>query len=222
MSKRETIRRYTIFMFGQMFIALGVAFTTKCALGTSPISSIPYALSLVLPVFSMGTWTILFNYLLILFQIVILKKDCNKIQIILQFFITLIFGYLIDFWIYCLGWLDPNIYAVKIIVLLAGCFIMAFGLYLQYIGNVVMLPGDAFLRAISDVYKKDFGKVRFASDIIMSSSAFLLCLIVLGGIFGIREGTLIAALLVGNLFRYLYKKLTKLTAILLPEPIKNQ
>ena len=80
MSKRETARRYTICLFGQMFVAPCVAFTTKSALGTSPISSIPYSLSLILPALSMGVWTIIFNYLLIFFQIAILKRNCKKIH----------------------------------------------------------------------------------------------------------------------------------------------
>ncbi|MDO4482188.1 MAG: DUF6198 family protein [Bacillota bacterium] len=217
MNKRETARRYTIFMFGQMFVALGVAFTTKSALGTSPISSIPYSLSLILPALSLGAWTILFNYLLIFFQVAILKRNCKIFQIILQFFITLIFGYFIDFWMLCLKPVNPHLYIMKIITLLIGCLVMSFGLYLQYIGNVVMLPGDAFIRAISDTYRKDFGKTRMVSDITMSSIAVILCIIFLGGLYGVREGTLIAALLIGNLFRLLIRRLTKLTAVLIPE-----
>ena len=217
MSKRETARRYTIFLFGQMFVAPGVAFTTKSALGTSPISSIPYSLSLILPALSRGVWTIIFNYLLIFFQIAILKRNCKKIQILLQFFITLIFGYFIDFWMFCLKPVEPDMYVMKIVTLLTGCVIMAFGLYLQYIGNVVMLPGDAFIRAISDTYHKDFGKTRMVSDITMSSIAVVLCITFLGGLYGIREGTLIAALLIGNIFRFLIRKLARLTAVLIPE-----
>ncbi|MGN0962072.1 MAG: DUF6198 family protein, partial [Clostridia bacterium] len=59
MNKTEGIRRYIIFFLGLVFVALGISFTTKAMLGTSPISSIPYSLSLVLPQLSLGNWTIL-------------------------------------------------------------------------------------------------------------------------------------------------------------------
>ena len=93
MNRAEGIRRYIIFFFGLIFVSFGIAFTTKAMLGTSPITSIPYSLSLVLPQLSLGKWTILFNFLLIILQWVLLKKDAKKIELILQVLFTFIFFY---------------------------------------------------------------------------------------------------------------------------------
>ena len=42
----EKLKRYIIFFIGLYINSLGVALITKASLGTSPISSIPYVLSL--------------------------------------------------------------------------------------------------------------------------------------------------------------------------------
>ena len=66
MTKRELLKRYIIFFFGVMGVAFGVALVTNANLGNSPISSIPYSLSLILPELTLGNWIIIFNYLLII------------------------------------------------------------------------------------------------------------------------------------------------------------
>ena len=75
--KSETLRRYIVFFLGLLTTSFGVAFVTKATLGTSPIAAIPYSLSLILPVLSLGTWVVLFNLLLIVIQVAIQRKDTN-------------------------------------------------------------------------------------------------------------------------------------------------
>lgn len=75
-------RRYLIFLIGLVLTAFGVAIVTKGVLGTSPIAAIPYSLSLVVPIFSMGTWVVLFNVLLVAIQWLILRKEANRIELL--------------------------------------------------------------------------------------------------------------------------------------------
>lgn len=203
----EIIRRYIIFTAGLIFTALGVAFATESCLGPSPISAIPYSLWCIMPKLSMGEWTIIFNVLLVLLQIVIQRKAVNKIQLGLQLIITIPFGYLIDFWLICLEPVAPQNYPMQLVFTLIGCAVVAFGVYIQVVGNVVMLPGDAFVRAVAKASGREFGKIRMASDITMVVTAFALCFAFLGGLEGVREGTVIAAFLVGTLVRVYTKKL---------------
>ena len=49
-TKAEQVKRYLIFLVGLFVNSLGVSLITKGNLGTSPISSIPYVLSLNFPV----------------------------------------------------------------------------------------------------------------------------------------------------------------------------
>lgn len=205
-SIKDYAKRYLLFLLGLTVTSFGIAFVTKMQLGTSPISAIPYSLSLIIPAVSMGSWTIVFSALLVLLQLIILKKKANIFELVLQLFISFPFGYLIDASMWLLKSFNPQIYAVKIICLLIGCAVVAFGVYVQVLADVVMLPGDAFVRAIAKVTNKEFGSVRVVSDIIMVSVAALLCVIFLHNLSGAREGTIIAALLTGNIVK-LYKRL---------------
>lgn len=65
-SKKDYVKRYALFLVGLILTSFGIAFVTKMQLGTSPISSIPYSLSIILPSVTMGNWTIIFSILLIL------------------------------------------------------------------------------------------------------------------------------------------------------------
>lgn len=209
-NKKDYAKRYALFLVGLILTSFGIAFVTKMQLGTSPISAIPYSLSIIVPSVTMGNWTILFSILLVLLQLIILKKKANIFELVLQLVISFPFGYLIDASMWLLKSFNPQMYSAKIICLLLGCAIIAFGVYVQVLADVVMLPGDAFVRAIAGVTNKEFGSIRVCSDITMVTVAFLLCLVFLHTASGVREGTIIAALFTGNivkLYRRLFKKI---------------
>lgn len=219
--KDHLVKRYIIFLVGLFFVAFGIAFITKATLGTSPIASIPYTLSLIIPRLTLGNWTIIFNYLFVLCQLLILGKEANKVELVLQLVLTLLFGYCIDFGMWILTPLAPVAYAHKITALIVGCFIMAFGVYLEVLGGVVMLPGDSFVGTISKVSGWSFGNVRFATDVIWVVISGILCMAFLGALIGVREGTVIAALLTGNIVKLYARVFRSLEEKLLPPPKKE-
>ena len=94
----EKLKRYLIFLLGLFVNSLGVSLITKANLGTSPISSIPYVLSLNFP-FTLGNFTIFFSIFLIVLQLIILRKNF-KLEHILQIPVSIIFGYFIDLTMY--------------------------------------------------------------------------------------------------------------------------
>ncbi|MBQ8641706.1 MAG: YitT family protein [Clostridia bacterium] len=208
MPKNDLIRRYLIFAAGLFCNALGVALVTKAALGNTPMSAIPYSLSLILPALTLGWWTILYNIFLTMLQWLLLRRSANKPELLLQVVISFCFGYCIDLCMLCLTWLAPESYLLRLLTLLIGCVVIAYGAFLEVRADVVMLPGDGLARAFSKVTGKEFGSIRVISDIIMSSAAAVLCLIFLRSLAGVREGTVIAAVLVGNLVK-LFKKIRK-------------
>lgn len=209
--KQNYFKRYCIFFLGLIFNSFGVALVTKAALGTSPIAAIPYTLSLIIPRLTLGNWTIVFSILLVLAQLALLRKSASKLDLILQAVISFFFGYFIDFSMKILSAFYPEIYVIKIISLVAGCVIIAFGAYLEVIADVTMLPGDGFVRAVSKVSKKEYGSVRVISDVSMTVAAGILCLVFLRRLSGVREGTVIAALITGNIIKIFKKILNPLT-----------
>ena len=107
MSNKERLKRYIILTAGLLVNSLGVSLITKAELGTSPISSIPYVLSLNLP-FSLGAFTVIFSLFLILLQLVILKKNF-KLEHVLQIPVSVAFGIFIDIFMNILGYVQPNL-----------------------------------------------------------------------------------------------------------------
>ena len=186
---------------GLILISFGVALTTKAGLGTSPISSIPYTLSLILPGLSMGTWLILFSIALVLIEIILLKGKMPAKSWISQLLISFPVGWLIDAAMWLLTPFNPELYLVKVLAVILGCVIIALGAYLCVSASLLVLPGDGFVQVLAQVTGKSFGGVRVISDTTQILIAAVLCLIFLHALVGVREGTIIAAILVGSIVK---------------------
>ena len=195
------LKRYLIFLLGLFINSLGVSFITKANLGTSPISSIPYVFSLNFP-FTLGEFTIAFSILLVFLQYIILRKNFKK-QALLQIPISILFGYFIDLTMILLHQMNPTSYVLQLVSLLIGCIILGIGVYLEVLANVVMLPGESFVQAIVLTWKTDFGSTKIFFDASMTIIAGLCSIFFLSRLHGVREGTIIAALLVGFIARSL-------------------
>ena len=157
------LKRYIVFLIGLFINSLGVSLITKADLGTSPISSIPYVLSLNFP-FTLGQFTIAFSLLLILIQLIILRRNF-KAEHLLQIPVSILFGYFIDLTMVMLFFVDPQSYISSVIYLLVGCLILGFGVYTEVLANVAMLPGESFVRAVSSTWKTEFGTTKVAFDV---------------------------------------------------------
>ena len=209
------LKRYIIFLIGLFINSLGVSLITKANLGTSPISSIPYVLSLNFPL-TLGNFTIIFSLLLIFLQLLILRKNF-KPEYYLQIPVSILFGYFIDFTMILLAFVQPESYPSKIIYLLIGCVILGFGVYIEVLADVVMLPGESFVRAIVQTWNREFGSTKVCFDVSMAVIAAVLSFVLAHRLDGVREGTVIAALLVGFIARQFGKALTFVKPLLFPE-----
>lgn len=193
--------QYLFCAAGLILISFGVALTTKAGLGTSPISSIPYTLSRILPGLSMGTWLILFSIALVLIEIILLKGKMPAKSWISQLLISFPVGWLIDAAMWLLTPFNPELYLVKVLAVILGCVIIALGAYLCISASLLVLPGDGFVQVLAQVTGKSFGGVRVISDTTQILIAAVLCLIFLHALVGVREGTIIAAILVGSIVK---------------------
>lgn len=193
MRKIELFKRYLLFIISLFFVALGVALTKKAELGVSPISSVPNVLSLKFTDISMGTWLFLWNCLLLLGQILILRKNFQLIQL-LQIPLSFLFGYFTDFGMWCVSFINVNSYILRLVLVLLGVALLAFGIALAVIADVIMNSGEAFVKAVSDTWGKDFSNVKIALDVSYVILSVLLSLLLFNfQIVGTREGTVIAA-----------------------------
>lgn len=207
MTKKEIFKRYALFIISLFFSALGVAFTKHGELGVSPISSVANIMSYKFSFLTMGTWLIIWNCILILGQIVILKKDFQLIQL-LQVPLSFLFGYFTDFGLWCVSFIPADFYPLRLMMVIVGIIILGFGISLSVIANVIMNSGEAFVKAVSDITKRNFGNVKIAFDIICVALSIILSLIFFDlSVVGTREGTVISAFFTGITVKFFTRNL---------------
>ncbi len=184
-------------------ISLGASLSIKANLGTSPLICIPYVSSLIVNI-SVGSACFIFNIILIAVQVILLRSGFEKRQY-LQIVIGTIYSVFMDFTLMLINFINPANYLSQIAVLLASCIVMAFGVLLEIKTEVVYLPGDGFIVAIAEVLKKEFGKIKPYCDVSFVVIAAVLSIVFLDYLAGVREGTLISAIIIGPIVR-LFKK----------------
>lgn len=201
------IRRYLLLLAGLAIMAFGVAFSIKASLGTSPISSVPYVVSLFAPL-TVGTATIIMHCVFILLQILILRKKYHPIQL-MQLPVAFFFGYLTDFGVWAVQGITCNHYLQQWLVCLIGIFLVAMGVSLEVKAGVVVLAGEGVVLAICKVIPVKFGYMKVGFDVTLVAIACVLSFVFTGRLQGVREGTVAAALLVGLIAKQLGKMLSK-------------
>lgn len=201
------IRRYLLLLAGLSIMAFGVAFSIKASLGTSPISSVPYVVSLFAPL-TVGTATIIMHCVFILLQILILRKKYHPIQL-MQLPVAFFFGYLTDFGVWAVQGITCNHYLQQWLVCLIGIFLVAVGVSLEVKAGVVVLAGEGVVLAICKILPVKFGYMKVGFDVTLVAIACVLSFVFTGRLQGVREGTVAAALLVGLIAKQLGKMLSK-------------
>lgn len=209
MTRTEIAKRYVLFIISLFFAALGVAFTKHGELGVSPISSVANIMSCKFASLSLGTWLIIWNSVLIVGQIAILRKDFQLIQL-LQVPLSFIFGWFTDFGMWVVSFIPADFYLIRLLMVIAGVIILGFGISLSVVANVIMNSGEAFVKAISDKINKQFGNVKIAFDVTCVVLALVLSLVFFNfSIVGTREGTIISALLTGIVVKLFSSKINQ-------------
>ncbi len=197
MSKKETVKRYLLFILCLFFMGIGVALTKHGELGVSPISSVANVVSIKFTFLTFGTWLTISNCVLLIGQILLLRKRFQPIQL-LQIPLSFLFGYFTDFGLYLASFIPNNIYIVKLLLVISGIIILGLGITLGVIANVILNSGEAFVKALADVIHKEFSNVKIAFDVSWVAFSILLSLFFFGGeLVGTREGTILSAVFTG-------------------------
>ena len=187
--------RYACFVAGLLVNSFGVALITKATLGTSPISSIPYMLDLRFsPTF--GEFTFALNTVYILAQVALLRRDFQPVQL-LQVVANLIFSAFIDVSMVLLAWFVPSGIVACAGSLLLGCAILALGIAVEVAPDVIVVPGEGIVRAISSTLDRPFGTCKLCFDATLVVIACALSFAFFGGLNGLGVGTIVSALIVG-------------------------
>lgn len=206
---KQTIKSYTLFLAGLFIASMGVALSAKAGLGTSPVASVPYSVSLVNHTLTFGWWLNMWSVVQIAVQIAILRRKCKPVEIIIQTVLAFVYGYLTDFSCKLISGLQADSYIMQFAFMILSCFVLGFGIWIQFKGGVAMLPGEAMNRAISEVTGIKYENIKIFFDVLYIIAAAVICLVFIGKLEGVREGSIIAAILIGNiikLYNYLFSR----------------
>ena len=190
-------------------MSFGVSLVTRSMMGTSPISSVPYVWSLNTAL-SMGTYIIILNAILIIAQLIMLGKvgiKENKTELLLQIPVSLLFGLFIDITMFLLSGWHPSNYGLQILSCIFGCFFMALGIALEVTADVCMNSGEYVLHIASRKIHREFGTLKIMFDVSLLLIAVGCSWIFAGRIDGVREGTVIVAVLTGPIVRIILPRL---------------
>ncbi len=193
------IRRLLCLLAGLVLMGLGVALGTRPGLGTTAISSAPYVLHRIWGL-SFGTWTVLFNISFMAAQMLVLGRRYRWTQLF-QLPAVALFGVFIDLGMYLTGFWTPQHYLLRFAETFLGAAVMTAGITALLIADLVFVPGDGLVQVISQVFRLDFGKVKICFDCSLVTLAIALSFLFLHHLEGVREGTVLAALCVGQLVR---------------------
>ena len=203
----STPKRYLLLILAVIVQSAGIALVVKSLLGTSPISSLPYVLSLISP-FTFGQTTFAVNMIFVAFELLMLRRDFPAI-FWLQIPVTILFGFCIDFFMQ-LFTIVPAAYVLRLLLCLLGTSLVALGVAGQGIADVLMLAGEGAVYVFSRKARIDFGKVKVGNDLSLVVLAAIVSMLTMSTIEGIREGTLISALLTGIIARFFLHHLSRI------------
>lgn len=201
------IKRILFLCLGLITMAFGVAFSIKAALGTSPISSVPYVTGAISGL-SVGTTTIIMNTIFVLIQILILRRQYEWFQL-LQLPAAILFGTAIDWAGWLIRGLTPTAYWQQWVICLVGIFLVALGISMEVAARLITTAGEGIVLAICKVAPVKFGNMKMAFDLTLVALSVILSFVFLGHLDGVREGTVAAAILVGQLTKQLNKPMKR-------------
>lgn len=198
--------RYLTFLVGIFVMSIGIALSVYALIGTTPISAIPLVVSYATS-FSLGFYTVAINVVLFFVQIALLRRRFELIQI-LQIPAAFAFGAACDFSMWLLRGLDgvaEGNYLIQVLLSVAGSVVLGIGVWLQVTPRVLTLAGDGTAVALALVTKRQFSTMKILLDSTLVVIAVILSLIFFHGLLGVREGTILAAWLVGYVVRLLHR-----------------
>ena len=218
----KIVKRILMYLLGLLIIALGINVSKMSGLGISPVSSIPRALEVIFGL-SLGTMVIVVYCVLVLLQLLVLRKKFRPVNV-LGVPVAIVFGFMVDF----VG-IDPTAfghllanfprpgnYAMQLLYLLSSIVIIGIGVFIYLKPKLVPMPAEGLAGAISEISGKAFGDCKTAVDFSLILIALILQLVFLGGFSSftgdsvvVREGTVLSALLVGQVVKFLSKRFKK-------------
>ncbi|NLZ57808.1 MAG: membrane protein [Corynebacterium sp.] len=202
MNPRNTLKilqRTTLFTLGLFILAFGIAISIRANLGTGPVIAMPTVLSFATPL-SVGTLSIIFNMVMVMISMVISGRSFPLFQL-MQIPAAFLFGFFIDISMLLTPWVDPQNYLMQWIWVIISILIIAVGVHIEMKPKLTYIPADGLVALLAMKTPLQLGNVKMIFDWTLVAAATVLSLVLLGGLEGVREGTVAAAFGVGMILK---------------------
>ena len=186
--------------------SFGVVLMIYSGSGISAISNVPFAFSEVLPQLSLGTWTYIFQGLLVLSLMVLRKRFVAPY--LFSFVVGFVFGELLDIhelWISIL----PDALWLRLLYFIVSYLLISFGIALSNRCGLPIIPTDLFPRELAQITGVDYSKIKILFDTICLAVTAGMTYVFLGQIKGLGIGTVLAAFTMGKAVRMIGSRLDR-------------
>lgn len=189
--------RYLMGSAGLLLVAMGVAWSVFSNMGTPPLSCPAYVLASTGP-FTVGNWTIFINMFYLLVQLAVFRQNF-KAKYLMQILATVLFGYMIDFSMWCFQWMVPVTLWGRFLLVVLSCFVTALGVSIEVLAQAWMLSAEMTVYAISKTYHTPFGPTKVVMDSLLVVVSMLLAFVMYDNPFGFGQFENLADLLGGSM-----------------------
>ncbi len=199
--EKYTIKNIIFYAVGMLIAALGVCLIARANVGISPVTSFAYLITVITKL-SLGTTQFIWNIALIVIQIILTRKEYEKIQL-LQLATSILFSLFIDLWMPLTAQWDYTFLSIfgRSILFAIGMVICAFGLSAMAASDLLLLPGDGVARVVAKKLNWPFGRGKIVIDCACVALTIIVSFVVLHRLESVKAGTVIAALVIGNIVR---------------------
>ncbi len=196
-------RRVLVYILGLFTMASGINLCRASRLGGAPASTLPSVISQAVED-DMGLWTFLVFMVFLFIQILLYGRSFEK-KNLFQVFSSLIFGFFVSFAAYMTDPIVPEGYHMQLLTLAGGIFGIALGIFLYVPTDILSLPNEGMVQAISFRFGYSMSTSKIIFDCAIVLLGVVISLLWVGHLQGVREGTVIAAVCVGLCLRLLQK-----------------
>jgi len=200
---KNLLNRIAIYLAGLLLIAFGVAFSINSDLGISPVTSLPYVTSLICKI-PLSTAVIIIYSLYVAVQFLLMPKVFH-LSNLSEVLLAAVFGYFADFAQWVVGGFALPTYAGRLLLLMISSVFIAIGVSLYIDAKLLPMPMEGMQIAFAGRTRWEFGKAKVIVDVSVVVLSVAFSLVTTGQIQGIREGTVISALIIGKIVTYVQK-----------------
>lgn len=197
-STSQLIKRLSVYMLGIYLTAVAIAISKMTPLGISPNSSLPNEISLILDA-NLGLVTSIVFASFVFIQWLLLGKDFKIINFV-QVLLAIIYGVFVNSAVALVNYILPpcDTYPLQIIYTILSVFLLGAAIKIYMTPKLMALPAEGLAQAVAQRFKVPFPTAKNICDITIVTISIILSLAYFGTLYGIREGTIIHAVLVGR------------------------